>query len=165
MKLSPGHEDHDRKVVKLLKPIYGFKQSGRIWNNEIDEFLNKNKFKRLQANNCVYTYGNDLILPLYVDDIILFSRSIDKEVKSLLESKYEIRDLGRATYLLGIRIEYGENNVGLSQTLYISRLLSEYSLEDCKTSKTPIDPGIKLSKCDSPHSNAERDEMKEILYK
>lgn len=167
MKLPPGHKDYDAKVAKLLRPIYGLKQSGRNWNNEIDEFLIKNGFKRLQANNCVYTFGNDLILTLYVDDIILFARLIDKinEVKSLLMSEYEIRDLGRASYLLGITIEYGDNQIGLSQALYIKKLLNEYGLDDCKTCKTPIDPGIKLSKCDSPHNNVEKGEMENIPYK
>jgi hypothetical protein len=100
IKLPPGHKNYDTKVARLLRPIYGLRQSGRNWNNEIDEFLMGNRFERLQANNCVYTYDNNLILTLYVD-IILFARSIDKinEIKSLLMSKYEIRDLvKRRTY-------------------------------------------------------------------
>lgn len=167
MRLPPGYKDYSLKIAKLLRPIYGLKQSGRNWNNAIDEFLIKNGFERFKANNCVYTYGNDLILTLYVDDIILFAQSIDKvnEVKTLLMSEYEIRDLGRASYLLGINIKYEGNKIRLSQSLYIDKLLSEYGMDDCKTSKIPIDPGLKLSKCNSPHSDIEKDEMKDIPYK
>lgn len=106
----------------------------------IDKFLIKHGFRRLQANNCVYIYDNNFILTLYVNDIILFAPSIDKinEAKLLLTSEYEIRDLGRSSYLLGISIEYEENKVRLSQALYLHKLLNEYGMNDCKTCKTPI---------------------------
>lgn len=115
----------------------------------------------------VYTYSNDLVLTLYVDDIILLARLIDKinEIKSLLVSEYEIRDLGRVSYLLGITVEYGESKVRLSQALYINRFLSEYGMDDCKASKIPIDLGVKLSKCNSPHSDVEKDELEGVPYK
>lgn len=51
MKLPSRYENHSTKVAKLLRPIYDLEQSGRNWNNEIDEFLTTNEFKRLQANS------------------------------------------------------------------------------------------------------------------
>lgn len=78
MKLPPGYGESDVKVAKLKKPIYGLKQSGRNWNNAIDMFLTKNKFQRLKSNNCVYMHDNDLILTIYVDDIVLFTKNINK---------------------------------------------------------------------------------------
>jgi len=166
MRLPPGHKDYDTKVARLLRPIYGLKQSGRSWNNAIDKLLMKSGFDRLQANNCVYIYGNDLILALYVDDIILFAQSIDRinEVKSLLMSEYDIRDLGRVSYLLGITVKHEEGKIRLSQELYINKLLKMYGMDDCRISKTPMDQGVKLSKCDCPHSDVERDQMEGIPY-
>lgn len=38
-------------------------------------------------------------------------------------------------------------------------------MDDCKTCKTPIEPGIKLSKCDGPQSDVEKDEMNSVPYK
>lgn len=35
MKLPLGHKDHDTKVARLLRSIYGLRQSGCNWNNEI----------------------------------------------------------------------------------------------------------------------------------
>jgi len=167
MRLPSGHKDYDTKVGRLLRPIYGLKQSGRNWNNAIDKFLIKSGFDRLQANNCVYIYGNDLILTLYVEDIILFVRSIDRvnEVKSLLMSEYDIRDLGKVSYLLGITVKHEEGKIRLSQELYINKLLKMYGMDDCRISKTPMDQGVKeLSKCDCPHSDVEKDQMKGIPY-
>lgn len=167
MKLPTGYHESDRKIVKLKKPIYGLKQSGRNWNNTIDLFLNKNGFQRLKGNNCVYVYENELILTIYVDDILLFTKNLDKlkQVKVLLMSQYEIRDLGTASYLLGIRIDYNERNIKLSQKLYIERLLNEYNIIECKTTKTPVELGTKLSKYDSPANDAEREEMRNVPYR
>lgn len=103
MRLPSGYKDYDTKVARFLSPIYSLKQSGR--NNIIDEFLIRRRFNRLQANNCVYIYNNDLILILYVDDIILFARSIDKINKVKILSEYEMKDFSKTSYLLGITIE------------------------------------------------------------
>ena len=97
----------------------------------------------------------------------MFARSVNKinEVKSILETEYDIRDLGKASYLLDINIKYENSEVKLSQALYISKLLNEYGMGDCKTSKIPIDSGVQLSKCDSPYSDVEKDEMEGVPYK
>jgi hypothetical protein len=61
------------------------------------------------ADDCVYTRRNKakmLIVALYVDDLLIFSNDI-KEIEILkkqLHTKFDMKDLGEATYCLGIRI-------------------------------------------------------------
>jgi len=167
MELPPGYNDSHTKVAKLKRPIYGLKQSGRNWNSAIDKFLTDNRFQRLKSNNCIYTYDNDLILTIYVDDILLFSKDISKleQVKKLLMSKYEVRDLGIVSYLLGISISFTEQTMKLSQEKYIQKLINEYGMNECKSAKTPIEPGLKLSKCDSYSNESEIEEMKNVPYR
>lgn len=167
MKLPTEYDKSDIKIVKLKKPIYGLKQSGRNWNNAIDTFLIENGFQRLKSNNCVYTYDDELILTIYVDDIVLFAKNINKleQAKLLLMSRYEMRDLGRVSYLLGIRISYDMRTIKLSQKLYIEKLLTEYNMDECKMVKTPTELGLKLSKTDSPSNEIEREEMRNIPYR
>lgn len=131
MRLPPGYDISDTKVAKLKKPIYGLKQSGRNWNNAIDSFLTESGCKRLKTNNCIYVYDNEVIIAIYVDDIILFTKNINKleQVKSMLMLKYEMRDLNTVSYLLGIRVDYSERTMRLSQKLYIERLLTEYNVD------------------------------------
>lgn len=62
------------KVAKLKRPIYGLKQSGRSWNEEINIFLIKNGFKRLRSSSCIYYEDHWTILVIYVDDIFVFFR-------------------------------------------------------------------------------------------
>lgn len=42
----------DNKIIKLLRPIYGLKQSGYNWNEELDNFLIGSGFTRLKSSNC-----------------------------------------------------------------------------------------------------------------
>ena len=41
-------------VLRLLKGLYGLKQSGRIWNKKIRTFLISIGFSQLTADNCVF---------------------------------------------------------------------------------------------------------------
>lgn len=58
----------------------------------------------------MFTYGGGIdkltILSLYVDDILLVRNcpNMISKTKSILASKFEMKDMGAATYVLGIRI-------------------------------------------------------------
>jgi hypothetical protein len=42
-----GFDDGTRRVCLLIKTIYGLKQSGHEWNNELDKKLKAKGYKRL----------------------------------------------------------------------------------------------------------------------
>lgn len=42
-------------VCKLNKSLYGLKQSGRIWNMLLHDYLTENGFVQNDADQCVYT--------------------------------------------------------------------------------------------------------------
>jgi hypothetical protein len=61
------------------------------------------------VDNCIYVNfkGKDFtILVLYVDDILLASsdKNMLYETKSFLSSNFDMKDLGDASYVLGIEI-------------------------------------------------------------
>jgi len=50
-----GHEDYNSFYWKLNKAIYGLKQSGNSWNNDLNNYLTNIGFKRLiRSVNLVY---------------------------------------------------------------------------------------------------------------
>ena len=65
---------------------------------------------RSNADHCVYykQVGNDFIyVVLYVDDMLLVGNNMDviKEVKMQLSSKFNMKDLGATSLILGMEIK------------------------------------------------------------
>lgn len=76
-------------VCKLQKSIYGLKQASRQWNKKLHATLVSIGFKRLESDRSVYIYarnGVQIIVPIFVDDITLASKSqkaLDDAVEEL----------------------------------------------------------------------------------
>ncbi|GBN14455.1 Retrovirus-related Pol polyprotein from transposon RE1 [Araneus ventricosus] len=79
LKQPPGFivKDAESKVYLLHKALYGLHQSGRRWNCELDHILKNLKFDELLWSNCLYK-NKDVILVIYVDDIIVFGKTLNK---------------------------------------------------------------------------------------
>jgi hypothetical protein len=76
-------------VCKLVKSFYGLKQAPKQWHDKFDRTLTSVGFVINEADKCVYYRyggGEGVILCLYVDDILIFSTSLEliKEVKDFL---------------------------------------------------------------------------------
>jgi hypothetical protein len=155
----------------LKRSIYGLKQASRQWNLKFDEVIKKFGFKENEMDNCIYTKikgGKFIILVLYVDDILLASsdKHMLYETKGFLSSKFDMKDLGEASYVLGIEIRRDRTKgvLGLSQKAYIEKMLKRYNMDKCNASPVPIQKGDKFSDKQSPRNQLELDEMKGIPY-
>jgi len=90
------------------------------------------------VDNCIYIKikgSSFIILVLYVDDIL--SASSDKnllyETKEFLSLNFDMKDLGDASYVLGIEIhrDRSKGALGLSQKAYIEKVLKTYNMHKC----------------------------------
>ena len=90
-----------------------------------------------------------VFLILYVDDILLIGNNFEmlSKVKIQLATQFQMKDLGEAQYVLGIKIIRDKNNkiIALSQENYIDSILSKYNMQDSKKGFTPFRYGINLS--------------------
>jgi Reverse transcriptase (RNA-dependent DNA polymerase) len=68
-----------------------------------------------------------------------------KLIKRNLKQKFEIKDLGKLKYFLGIEIAHSKKGLFLSQMKYVLDLLKETGKIGCKSLSTPIDSNIKLN--------------------
>jgi len=74
-----GFEQHGPNYVcKLLKSLYGLKQSCQTWNKKLHTTLTTLGYKRLESDRSLYVYSKDsvlVIIPVFIDDITLASNS------------------------------------------------------------------------------------------
>ncbi|KAJ9566849.1 hypothetical protein OSB04_002815 [Centaurea solstitialis] len=159
------------KVCKLLKSIYGLKQASRSWNLHFDERIKEFGFAKSEFEPCVYTkFSGSIVtfLVLYVDDILLIGNDIPtlQSVKAWLSKCFQIKDLGEAAYILGIKIYRNRSRrlIGLSQGTYIDKLLKRFRMDESKKGFIPMQHGIVLSKAQCPESSQDKDKMKSIPY-
>ena len=84
-------------------------------------------------------------LVLNVDDILLATNDLNllRDTKKFLSNNFEMKDLGNASYVLGIHIyqDHSKDILGLSQKGYIEKLLQRYNMQDFKPLDTPISKG------------------------
>ena len=90
-------------------------------------------FLKFEWCNCVYSFSDNVILLLYVDDIVLFDRN-DSHIKkaiNLLESHFDLKVLGGTKRLLGVEFEEVKNgshtSVLINQIGYIEEAFESFS--------------------------------------
>lgn len=122
-------------VVKLLKCLYGLKQSGAEWHTLLVEFLHSLGYTQSQADRCVfYKHNNGKldILTIHVDDLLfLYTNQTDfDKIKEQFIERFGPMTFteGKAHNYLGMSLEIlPDNSVFVSQIGYIRGLITAYS--------------------------------------
>ena len=101
-----------------------------------------------------------VFLVLYVDDTLLIGNdvSILQFVKIWLSKNFSMKDLGEATYILGIKIyrDRSKRLLGLLQSTYIDKKLKRFSMKQSKREYIHMTHGIILSKFMCPKTQDDR---------
>ena len=161
----------EQKVCKLHRSIYGLKQSSRQWYLRFHKAILTYDFKMIEEDHCVYVKrSNDklAILSLYVDDILIAGN--DKEfvfaIKRWLSTNFDMKDMGEADYILGVKIERDRSKklLTLSQEHYIKKILERFHMSSCKPVDTPVSKSEVLSQNMCPRNLEEEKEMSNVPY-
>ena len=144
------NSDGKKLTWKLNKSLYGLKQSGRNWNFVLRDFLLENNFIQSMNDNCVFVkeIGLDKIYIIFwVDDIIIAAKSLNfiSDVKYLLNNRFQMKDLGRISWFLGIKFEFQSGCIKMNQSKYINKLLNRFKMSDCNPRTLPCDISINKS--------------------
>jgi transposase InsO family protein len=166
--VEKGNED---KVCKLNRSIYGLKQASRQWYKLFDNAITSYGFSMTEEDHCIYLkiVGESFVmLSLYVDDILIASNNKGTllEVKSWLSSSFDMKDMGEASYVLGVEIHRNRDKkvLGLSQKAYLNAVLKRFAMENCNPVTVPMVRGTKLSEELCPKTPEEIKKMKDIPY-
>lgn len=101
--------EKENMVCKLRKSIYGLKQASRQWYIKFNDTIKSYGFVENIIDRCLYmkvSGSKFIILVLYVDDILLIAndKSLLFDVKKFLSKSFEMKDMGDASYVIGIEI-------------------------------------------------------------
>ncbi|KAL0455836.1 UNVERIFIED_CONTAM: Retrovirus-related Pol polyprotein from transposon RE2 [Sesamum latifolium] len=151
--------------------IYGRKQASRSWNIHFDEVIRDYDFIKNDFDPCVYkkVSGSSVaFLVLYVDDILLIGNDVKMlgDTKAWLSTQFSMKDLGEASYILGIKIirDRSKRMFGMTQTSYVEKVLKRFNMENSKRGFLPVRHGVKLSKKKSPKTDEELRKIFDIPY-
>jgi len=130
-------------IVKLLRTLYGLKQSPRKRNDRLNEYLLTMGFSRSVNDPALYWRvqegeGLNFIL-VYVDDLLIFvpknSDSL-RSIKRALMKEFEMKDLGELKSFLGIQVtrDRSKRTITLSQEGYIDMILERFGFTEANPS-------------------------------
>ncbi|KAL0365780.1 UNVERIFIED_CONTAM: Retrovirus-related Pol polyprotein from transposon TNT 1-94 [Sesamum radiatum] len=144
----PGQE---KKVCRLVKSLYGLKQAPKQWHEKFDRTMLSNGFKINECDKCVYvksSHNSFIIVCLYVDDMLIMgsNRDVILTTKRMLTKHFDMKDMGLADVILGIKISKPSDGLALSQSHYIENILKKFKAYDSPPAKTPVDLNLHLAK-------------------
>uniref|UniRef100_A0A2N9J7I7 Integrase catalytic domain-containing protein n=1 Tax=Fagus sylvatica TaxID=28930 RepID=A0A2N9J7I7_FAGSY len=136
--------DGEQLVCKLKKSIYGLKQASRQWYLKFHNVISSFGFVENIMDQCIYqkVSGSKIcFLVLYVDDILLATndKGLLHEVKQFLSKNFDMKDMGEASYVIGIKIHRDRF-------------------------QAPIVKGDRFNLNQCPKNDLEREQMKNIPY-
>ncbi|CAH9090012.1 unnamed protein product [Cuscuta epithymum] len=135
-------KSRDLFSIKLQKSLYGLKQSGRMWYNRLSEYLIKEGYKNDPISPCVFIQRSEsgfAIIAVYVDDLNIIGtpNEIENTAKYLMK-EFEMKDLGRTKFCLGIQIEHLRNGIFIHQSNYTEKLLKRFYMDKAHPLNSPM---------------------------
>lgn len=150
MHLPPGLKTSKaNQVCKLLKFIYGLKQSSRQWFASLSNFLICDGFVQSTSDYSLFTKQSNssfTAILVYVDDLTLTGNDPHtlNHIKDKLNSKFKIKGLATLKFFLGLEIARSKEGIHICQRKYALDILSECGVLDSKPVSTPMLKGTNL---------------------
>ena len=155
-----GFENRKGYGRKLLKSLYGGKQSGRNWGAALDKILQNFGFQKFVKESSLYRYVNEetgqyILMAVYVDDLTWISSDddIEKKFTDFLKDslpkrrgKSVVKLLGQLQEVLNLKVDQRFDHkanrfaIHLSQGKYIRKLLDRFGIE--RASKSPANKDL-----------------------
>ena len=138
-------------VYKLIKALYGLRQAPRAWYSKLSKYLEELGFVRCPYEHAFYTKrkGSDvLVIAVYIDDLLVTGTDLTsiKEFVNQMSEKFEMSNLGKLSYYLGLEVKQGVSAIQLKQAAYVKKILDRAGMWNCNALKFPMDPKKSIGK-------------------
>ncbi|GAA0176229.1 transmembrane signal receptor [Lithospermum erythrorhizon] len=140
----------EHMVYQLHKALYGLKQAPRAWFSKIERHFLNEGFQECTSENTLFTKrdaeGSMIIVSLYVDDLIITGNNEELmlQFKASMVKEFDMTDLGRMNYFLGIEVVQLKNGIFICQKQYAETILKRFGMTECNVVSTPIATGVKI---------------------
>jgi hypothetical protein len=113
-----------------------------MWYSRLKEFL----LNRCYSNNddcpCVFIRKSSTrfcIILVYVDDLNIIGTELDiNEAREHLKTEFEMKDLGKTKFCLGLQLEHLHTGILIHQSAYVQKVLEKFNIDKAYPSKTPM---------------------------
>ena len=128
--------------IKLQRSLYGLKQFGQMWYNHLSQYLLKEGYVNNSISPCVFikkVATEFAIIAVYVDDLNLIGTP-EELIKTIdyLKKEFEMKDLSKTKYCLGLQIEHCSDGVLIHQSAYIEKVLKRFHLDKSHPLSSPM---------------------------
>ncbi|KAL0362113.1 UNVERIFIED_CONTAM: Retrovirus-related Pol polyprotein from transposon TNT 1-94, partial [Sesamum calycinum] len=130
--------------------------------------------RRSKRARVVKDFGSDFVTYNIKDDPVTFNDAMTSseakqwkevvkrscieiitETQSFLKNKFEMKDMGEADVILGIKLIRSTNGIVISQSHYVEKIIENFGYQNSRIGKTPYDSSIALFKNESGVSIAQ----------
>jgi hypothetical protein len=122
LKIPRPNQNRNMFSVRLQRSLYGLKQSGRMWFNRLSNFLLQRGYINNDDCPCVFIKKSSdgfCIISVYVDDLNIIGTTRDiEEAMAYLKTEFEMKDLGKTKFCLGLQLEHLPEGVFVHSLLY-----------------------------------------------
>ena len=103
--------------------LYGLKQALRAWHSKITQYLLQIVFRMSKSDNSLFIRKDSrgkLFIIIYVDDLVIRREHIRdiEHTKKLLSNWFEMTDMKKLHYFLGIEVIRTPRGIMISQFHY-----------------------------------------------
>ncbi|MBW0494929.1 hypothetical protein O181_034644 [Austropuccinia psidii MF-1] len=131
----------DKYCLRLQKAIYVLKQDPLAWYDRLKSWLAASGFAACVLDRCIFYQNINHPLWLYVnvDDIAIF-RTDESSFKTEISKELDIKDIGPADLMLGVKVMHLPNGISLDQQHFANSLLFLYGMQECRPVSMPLPP-------------------------
>jgi hypothetical protein len=110
LKIPGLNQNRNMFNVRLQRSLYRLKQSERMWFNQLSNFLLQRGYINNDDCPCVFikkSCDGFCVISVYVDDLNIIGMTRDvAEAMAYLKTEFEIKDLGKTKFCLGLQLEH-----------------------------------------------------------
>jgi hypothetical protein len=113
-----------------------------MWYNRLKKFFLNKAYSNNDDYPCVFIRKSSTefcIISVYVDDLNIIGTELDiNEARDYLKMEFEMKDLGKTIFFLGLQLEHLFTGILIHQSAYVQKVIEKFNMDKAYPSKTTM---------------------------